>query len=112
MVGSNRPNQSHHHEGRQIRDANVQSGIAFADFESTPGQRNAGAAFPTGNGGTAATLREAGANTVAPAIFSATDQAYCSPARPDPSARGDSAKSNPNTNPNCANSERAAAGRR
>lgn len=78
MVGSGRPNQSHHYEGRQIRDANVQSGVAFAggaEFESTPIQRRATAAFPAWNAGPTATLPETGANTVAPAILSATNKA-------------------------------------
>lgn len=103
MVGSDRPNQSHHHEGRQIRDANIQSGVTFtggAEFESTAIQLRAAAAFPAGNAGAAATIPEARANTVTPAILSATDKTESSPAQPSPSARGDSAKSNSNPNSN------------
>ena len=78
MVGSDRPNESHHHKRRQIRYANIQSGVAFtggAEFESSAIQRGAAAAFPAGNAGATATLPKAGANTVAPAILSATDKA-------------------------------------
>ena len=78
MVGSDRPNQSHHYEGWQIRDANIQSGVAFtgrAEFESTAIQRNAAAAFPAGNAGPTATVPETGADTVAAASLSASDKA-------------------------------------
>ena len=46
-----------------------------------------------------------------PPFLSATDAACSSPARPDPSARGNSAKSYPNPNPRCAGAQRAATGR-
>ena len=78
MVGSDRPNQSYHNEGRQIRDANIQSGVAVTggtEFESAAIQRSAAATFPAGNAGAAATLPKACANPVAPAILSATDKA-------------------------------------
>ena len=66
MVGSNRPNQGHHHQGRQIRDANIQSGIAFtsgADSESAANQRNAATAFPAWDAVPPQPYTEAGANT-------------------------------------------------
>ena len=116
MVGQGGRDESHHHQGRQIRDADVQSGVAFpvsAESESAASERAAAAAtaFSARNAGAAATLPEAGAHTVASTSISATDKAYSSPARPGPPARSNSAKSNPNPNPSCPGTARAGSGR-
>src|ERR1700720_676707 len=108
MVGPDRSNQSHHHQGRQIRDANVQSGFAFAvsaESESAASEcaAAAAAAFPARNVGAGATLPEAGADTVPTAHVSA-GQANSS--RPDPSARRDPAKSNSGADAERATSDR------
>src|SRR5882724_9265065 len=92
MVGQGGPNEGHHHQGREIRDADLQSGFAFpvrAESESAANECNAAAAFPAWNAAAAATLHQAGADTV-PAANLPTGQANS----PDPSARRHPAKSN------------------
>src|SRR6266567_2093856 len=107
MVGQGGTNEGHHHQGREIRDAELQSGFAFpvsAESESAANERTAAAAFPARNAA-AATLHQAGADTV-PAANIPTGQANFS-AGPDPSARSDPAKSNSGS----ADAKRAAPGR-
>src|SRR6266487_6218771 len=107
MVGQGGTNEGHHHQGREICDADLQSGFAFpvsAESEPAANERAAVAAFPAGNAA-AATLHQAGADTV-PAANIPTGQANSS-AGPDPSARRDPAKSNSGST----DAKRAASGR-
>src|SRR6266403_5451274 len=94
MVGPDRPNQGHDHKGRQIRDADIQSGGAFTDVaESEPAanERTATAtALPDRDAAAAATLYKAGADSVPPAYLPA---GQANSAGPNPSARRDPAKS-------------------
>src|SRR5256885_4709973 len=71
MVGPDRPNQGHDHQGRQVRGADVQSGATFtgvAESEPASNQRAATAAFPARDAA-AATLHKAGADSVPPAYL-------------------------------------------
>ena len=95
MVGPDRPNQGHHQQGRQIRDADIQSGGAFTDVaESEPAasepDATATAALPVRDAAAAATLYKAGADSVPPAYLPA---GQANSAGPNPSARRDPAKS-------------------
>jgi hypothetical protein len=95
MVGPDRPNQGHDHQGRQIRDADIQSGGAFtgvAESEPAASERNATAtaALPTRNAAAAATLYKAGADSIPPTYLPA---GQANSAGPNPSARRDPAKS-------------------
>src|SRR6266480_1256712 len=103
MVGQGGTNEGHHHQGREICDADLQSGFAFpvsAESEPAANERAAVAAFPAGNAA-AATLHQAGADTV-PAANIPTGQANS----PDPSARCHPAQSNSGR----ADAKRAASG--
>src|SRR5437762_13489378 len=94
MVGQGGTNEGHHHQGREICDADLQSGCAFpvsAESESAANERTAAAAFPARNAAAPTTLHQAGADTV-PAANIPTGQANSSPG-PDPPARRDPAKS-------------------
>src|SRR5689334_9308877 len=96
MVGPNRPNQGHDHQGRQIRDVNVQSGATFTGApksKSAANQRPATAisALPARDATTAATLYKTGTDSVSPAYLPA---GQANSAGPNPSARRDPAKSN------------------
>src|SRR5204863_810687 len=105
MVGQGGTNEGHHHQGREIRDADLQSGFAFpvsAESESAANECSAAPAFPARNAAAAATLHQAGADTV-PAADIPTGQANS----PDPSARRDPAKSHSGS----ADAKRAASGR-
>src|SRR5439155_23632834 len=95
MVGPGRPNQGHHHQGRQIRDADIQSGATFTDVaESEPAANErtatATAALPARDAAAAATLHKAGPDSVLPAYLPAVQ---ANSAGPNPSARRDPAKS-------------------
>src|SRR6478672_6054435 len=93
MVGPDRPNQGHHHQGRQIRDADVQSGVTFtgvAESEPAANDRTATAALPARGAAAAATLHKAGPDSVAPAYLPA---GQANSAGPNPSARRHPAKS-------------------
>src|SRR5438067_12893620 len=95
MVGPGRPNQGHHHQGRQIRDADIQSGATFTDVaESEPAANErtatATAALPARDAAAAATLHKAGPDSVLPAYLPA---GQANSAGPNPSARRDPAKS-------------------
>src|SRR2546423_13958268 len=95
MVGPDRPNQGHHQQGRQIRDADIQSGGAFtgvAESEPAASERTATAtaALPARDAAAAATLYKAGADSVPPAYLPA---GQANSAGPNPSARRDPAKS-------------------
>src|SRR5207249_7593995 len=108
MVGQGGTNEGHHHQGREIRDADLQSGCAFpvsAESESAANERTAAAAFPARNAAAPTTLHQAGADTV-PAANIPTGQANSS-AGPDPPARRDPAKSHSGS----ADAKRAAPGR-
>jgi len=109
MVGPDRPNQGHDHQGRQIRDADIQSGGAFTDVaeaEPAPNEptATATAALPVWNAAAAATLHKAGADSVPPAYLPA---GQANSAGPNPSARRDPAKSSDAS----ADAYRSAAGR-
>src|SRR6266536_4654519 len=107
MVGQGGTNEGHHHQGREIRDPDLQPGFAFpvrAESESAASER-AAAALPARNAAAPTTLHHAGADTV-PAANIPTGQANFS-AGPDPSARSDPAKSNSGS----ADAKRAASGR-
>ena len=107
MVGPDRPNQGHHHQGRQIRDADIQSGATFtgvAESEPAANEHTATAALPVWNAAAAATLHEAGADSVSPAYLPA---GQANSAGPNPSARRDPAKSSDAS----ADAYRSAAGR-
>src|SRR5947208_3045760 len=76
MVGPDRPNQGHHHQGRQIRDADIQSGATFtgvAESEPAANERTATAtaALPARDAAAAATLHKAGPDSVLPAYLPA-----------------------------------------
>src|SRR5438270_9321828 len=95
MVGPVRPNQGYDHQGREIRDPDVQSGATFTDFaESEPAatQRTATAttALPARDAAAAATFHKAGADSVAPADL---PTGQTNSAGPNPSARCNPAKS-------------------
>src|SRR6266403_4304629 len=106
MVGPGRPNQGHHHQGGEIRDADIQSGATFtgvAESEPAASEPNATAtaALPVRD---AATLYKAGADSVPPAYLPA---GQANSAGPNPSARRDPAKSSDAS----ADAYRSAAGR-
>src|SRR6476660_5052376 len=108
MVGPDRPNQGHHHQGRQIRDADVQSGVTFtgvAESEPAANERTATAALPARGAAAAATLHKAGPDSVAPAYLPA---GQANSAGPNPSARRDPAKSSSAS----ADADRSTPGRR
>src|SRR5690349_2658481 len=95
MVGPDRPNQGHDHQGRQIRDADIQSGAPFtgvAESEPVANERTATAtaALPARGAAAAATLHKAGADSV-PAADLPAGQANS--AGPNLSTRRDPAKS-------------------
>src|SRR6266446_3566543 len=95
MVGPDRPNQGHDHQGRQIRDADIQSGATFtgvAESEPAANERTATAtaALPVRDAAAAATLHKAGIDSVPPAYLPA---GQANSAGPNPSARRDPAKS-------------------
>src|SRR6266446_1094452 len=95
MVGPDRPNQGHNHQGREIRDADIQSGATFsgvAESEPAANERTATAtaALPIRDAPAAATLHKAGADSVSPAYLPA---GQADSAGPNPSARRDPAKS-------------------
>src|SRR4029077_7914199 len=93
MVGPDRPKQGHNHQGRQIRDADIQSGATFtgvAESEPAANERTATAALPARDAAAAATLYKAGADSVPPAYLPA---GQANSAGPNPSARRDPAKS-------------------
>src|ERR1700719_3851866 len=105
MVRPDRPNQGHDHQGRQIRDADIKSGGAFAGVaESEPAasepNATATAALPVRD---AATLYKTGADSVPPAYLPA---GQANSAGPNPSARRDPAKSSDTG----ADADRSAAG--
>src|SRR5882762_6782493 len=109
MVGPDRPNQGHHHQGRQIRDADIQSGATFtgvAESEPAANERTATAtaALPARDAAAAATLHKAGPDSVPPAYLPA---GQANSAGPNPSARRDPAKSSGAS----ADAYRSAAGR-
>src|ERR1700745_3598127 len=109
MVGPDRPNQGDHHQGREIRDADIQSGATFtgvAESESAANERTATAtaALPVWNAAAAATLHKAGADSGPPAYLPA---GQADSAGPNPSARRDPAKSSDAS----ADAYRSAAGR-
>src|SRR5205823_11236815 len=102
MVGQDGTDEGDHHQGREIRDPDLQSGFAFpvrAESESA-----AAATLPARNAAPAATLHEAGADPVPPPDIPAGQAS--SSAGPDPSAWRDSAKSDSD-----ADAKRAASGR-
>src|SRR5947199_8059434 len=106
MVGQDGTDEGYHHQGREIRDPDLQSGFAFpvrAESESAANER-AAAALPARNAAPAATLHKAGADPVPPPDIPAGQAG--SSAKPDPSAWRDSAKSDPD-----ADAKRAASGR-
>src|SRR5438874_13143022 len=76
MVGPDRPNQGHDHQGRQIRDPDIQSGATFtgvAESEPAANERTATAtaALPVRDAAAAATLHKAGIDSVPPAYLPA-----------------------------------------
>src|SRR5439155_26569194 len=103
MVGQDGTDEGHHHQGREIRDPDLQSGFAFpvrAESESAANER-AAAALPAPNAAAAATLHKAGADSVPPPDIPGGQA--CSSAGPDPSARRYPAKSNSGSaDPKCA----------
>ena len=93
MVGPDRPNQGHDHKGRQIRDADIQSGTTFtgvAESEPAANERTATAALSARDAAAAATLHKAGTDSIPPACLPA---GQANSAGPNPSAGRDPAKS-------------------
>ena|SRR5437763_190768 len=92
MVGPDRPNQGHDHQGGQIRDTGVQSGTTFtgvAESKPAANQPTATATAVVPARDAAATLHKAGADSVPPAYLPA---GQANSTGPNPSARCDPAK--------------------
>src|SRR5207253_3758290 len=107
MIGQDGTDEGNHHQGREIRDPDLQSGFAFpvrAESESAANER-AAAALPARNAAAAATLHKAGADPVPSPDIPAGQASSC--AGPDPSTRRHPAKSNSGS----ADAKRAASGR-